>query len=136
LFPDIPELPDYSKEPPASFWQHFLSNKIPLNPETKINVTNLEILVEESKHLLLKSELNRAQKCIEYLTLGAPAFQKSHLLGCAVKNSRNAITYGSSVTNTIASWVEKNFVAGPFSTPSLPEFRANSILAVPEASKT
>jgi hypothetical protein len=52
LFPDIPELPDYSKEPPASFWQHFPSNQIPLNLETKINGTNLEILVEESKHLL------------------------------------------------------------------------------------
>jgi hypothetical protein len=47
-----------------------------------------------------------------------------------------AFIHGHSVTDTFASWVEKKFVAGPFSTPPVPNFRANSILAVPQASKT
>jgi hypothetical protein len=136
LFPDIPLLQDYEKEPPVSFWHHFLSNSIPLLPETKINVKKLEELVKESEYLLLKLEISRAKNCIEFLTLGASAFQNSPLPGCLVKNSKNAILYGTNVTDTVASWVEKKFVAGPFSTPPLPEVRANSILAVPQPSKT
>jgi hypothetical protein len=135
MFPNIPELINYSIDPPASFWKNFPSNPISPYPETKIDVANLEKLINNSKHLLLKSELNRARKCIEYLTSGAPAFQIACIPGCAVLNSKIALTHGSSVTVTIASWVEKKFIAGPFPTPPLPDFRANSILAVPQASK-
>jgi hypothetical protein len=96
----------------------------------------LSELIEENKHLLLKSELARAKKCVDFLTTGAPAFQLRPLPGCCVKNSKNAFLFGANVTDTIASWVEKKFVAGPFSTSPLPGFRANSILAVPQPSKT
>ncbi len=136
MFPDIPELTDYSKNPPEAFWANFPFNPIPAQPETKIFIANLEELIENNKHLLLKSEQKRAMKCVEYLSSGAPSFQSVQLPGCTVKNSAIALLHGHSVTDTIASWVEKKFVAGPFSTPPVPNFRANSILAVPQASKT
>jgi hypothetical protein len=53
-----------------------------------------------------------------------------------VKNSKGALIHGEEVTDTIASWITKKFMAGPFYTPPLPDFRANSILAIPQQNKT
>jgi hypothetical protein len=53
-----------------------------------------------------------------------------------VKNSKQALEHGSSVSDTIATWISKKFVAGPFNTPPLSHFRVNSILAVPQPNKT
>ncbi len=136
IFNNIPILQDYEKPPQESFWRSFPFNNLPSKPETKINTIRLSELIDENKHLLLKSELARANKCVEYLSRGAPAFQLCPLPGCCVRNSKNTFLFGANVTDTIASWVEKKFVAGPFSTPPLPGFRANSILAVPQPSKT
>jgi hypothetical protein len=69
-------------------------------------------------------------------TNGAPAFQSRPLGPCVIKNSQNSITHGESVTNTIANWVSKKFVAGPFRCPPLENFRANAILAIPQTNKT
>jgi hypothetical protein len=135
-FPNIPKLSDYSRNPLEAFWKNFPFNPIPAQPETKIIIANLEKIIDNNEHLMLKSELNRAKKCGEYLSSGAPSFQSAWTTGCAVPNSTMAFIHGPSVTDTIASWVEKKFVAGPFSTPPVPNFRANSILAVPQASKT
>ncbi len=63
-------------------------------------------------------------------------FQSTKLKGCNVKNSKAAIKYGKEVSDTIADWIAKDFVAGPFNNPPVPEFRANSILAIPQANKT
>jgi hypothetical protein len=132
----LPELKDYSSPAPDSFWLSFPRFQIPPQPETSIDIKALASLVDNNSTLLLSSEVKRAKKCIEYLSNGAPAFQSETLGACFIKNSTNAITYGPSVTNTIASWVSKKFVAGPFSTPPLPNFRVNSILAVPQPNKT
>jgi hypothetical protein len=96
----------------------------------------LENLIISNSKLLLRSEIKRGFKCIDYLSNGAPAFQSSPLGPCIIKNSQNAIIHGESVTDTIASWVSKKFVAGPFRCLPLANFRANSILAVPQTNKT
>jgi hypothetical protein len=92
-------------------------------------------IIAEKSQFLLKSEKNRAERCIDYLRNGGPSFQIQKLGSCCVKNSKQATEYGAAVTDTIASWVEKKFVAGPFLNPPLPNFRANSILAVPQPNK-
>jgi hypothetical protein len=52
-----------------------------------------------------------------------------------VKNSRAAITHGAQVTDSIACWIKKGFVAGPFKSPPFSNFRLNSILAVEQPDK-
>jgi hypothetical protein len=84
----------------------------------------------------LKSEQKRAEKCINYLVMGGPVFQITPLGSCHVKNSKAAIQHGEEVTDTIAAWITKKFAAGPFDTPPLPNFRENSILAIPQTNKT
>ncbi len=39
------------------------------------------------------------------------------------------------MTDSIASWIVKGFVAGPFFSPPLENFRSNSILAIPQPDK-
>jgi hypothetical protein len=60
---------------------------------------------------------------------------KKDLGPCFVKNSKAAITHGAAVTDAIASWIQKGFVAGPFCAPPTEKFRANSILAIPQPDK-
>ncbi len=79
--------------------------------------------------------MSRAKKCISYLSSGAPAFQKSALGPCSVKNSKDAFEFGIQVTDSIASWIKKCFVAGPFESPPFENFRSNSILAIPQSDK-
>jgi hypothetical protein len=101
----------------VEFWRNFPTNMIPDFPSTQVNIVELAKLVEEKKPKLLSSEINRATRCLDYLKTGGPAFQRSQLGSCVVKNSKQALEHGSSVTDTIATWISKKFVAGPFNTP-------------------
>ena len=64
------------------------------------------------------------------LAEGASAYQKVQLPPLNSVNSRSATENGILLTDTIATWVKKGFVAGPFDTPPLAGFRANPLAAV------
>jgi hypothetical protein len=116
-FPEILILEKYGGNGSVEFWRNFPTNMIPDFPSTQVNIVELAKLVEENKPKLLSSEINRAARCLDYLKTGGPAFQRSQLGSCVVKNSKQALEHGSSVTDTIATWISKKFVAGPFNTP-------------------
>ncbi len=124
-FPEIPTLSSYGLGATKEFWENFPSNPLPSKPETRIDVEALKALIVTYSPSLLKSEQKRALKCIDYLETGGPAFQIRPLGSCHVKNSKAATQHGEEVTDTIAVWITKKFVAGPFDTPPLPNFRAN-----------
>jgi hypothetical protein len=134
--PNIPRLDTYGGQGSTEFWKQFPFNDIPSRPETKIITANLRKVILEKSRKLLKSELDRAMRCLEYLEIGGPAFQKEPIGPCIVRNSKKSLELGASVTDTIASWVTKKSVAGPFTNPPLAKFRVNSILAVPQPTKT
>ena len=46
------------------------------------------------------------------------------------QNSWSAVDNGALLTDTIATWVIKEFVAGPFDTPPVAGFRANPLAVV------
>ncbi len=73
--------------------------------------------VKSAKHLLLTIEYKRAKRAINFLRYGAPSYQKTELKGCYVKNAASAYENSDAVEKTIASWVEKGLVAGPFNEP-------------------
>ena len=136
LYPEIPILDKYGLQTPDNFWNHFPKNRIPLLPTTAINIAILEQIIEGNKHRLLPSELKRAYKSVNYLKHGGPAFQHKILGPCISKNPNVTLIHGTCVTDTIASWIDKGFVAGPFDTPPLAMFRSNSLLAIPQTNKT
>ncbi len=81
------------------------------------------------------SEFNRGLKAVSYLRQGASVHLAKPLGPCIVPNSKVALKYGEEVTDSIANWILKGFVAGPFISPPLSKFRCNSILAVPQPGK-
>ncbi len=122
-FKEIPVMDDYDCELPEAFWANFPKNDLPNVPFEKFNIKKLECLVNNCKDKLLDSEYQRALKSIDYLRFGAPSFQMSPLPACVVKNSPVALKYGAAVTDVLASWVRKKFVAGLFKSPPFVEFQ-------------
>ena len=133
--PEIPILKSYSKAPPESFWSKFPKKNLTTIVETPINVGKLESLVEENSKKLTSSQLLRAAKCIRSLREGASSYQKGPLPSIFQKNAPSAEKYGELMTDTIASWVKKGFVSGPFAQPPLKNFRVNPLMAIEQHGK-
>ena len=129
------QLGNYEDSPPADFWATFPSFDIPSDISQNINVEKLEELISSQEQFLTCFEIARAQTCCNNLRNGADSFQKSYLPPCSVGNAKNSMKYAEQITDTIATWIKKEFVAGPFDTPPLKDFRVNSILAVDQGEK-
>jgi hypothetical protein len=73
---------------------------------------------------------------VDYLTNGAPSCQKSPALPATFcKNAKSAVKNGKEVTDMLGFFVKSGYVAGPFASPPLKEFRVNSLLAVEQDTK-
>ena len=48
---------------------------------------------------------------------------------------RSTLDHGAQLTDTVADWVKKGFVAGPFDSPPLEQFRVNPLMVKEERSK-
>jgi hypothetical protein len=132
----IPKLNDYRRAPANEFWSEFPKNVVPDKPSCSVNIKNFETIVNEKKDILTKSQLERAKTCIKNLTEGAPLCQKpTELPGCFVHNANSCYDHGQVVTETIASWVDKKYAAGPFSTPPMKCFRVNPLSAIDQGTK-
>ena len=128
--PEIPILSDYSEGADKWFWDKFPKRELPDKATTKVNINKLKQRVEKAKPSMSATELKRAYKVISDLTFGADACQKSALPAMNTQNLRSAVDNGALLTDTIATWVTKGFVAGPFDTPPVAGFRANPLAFV------
>jgi hypothetical protein len=126
-FLNIEILADYGSAPNENFWGSFPSRDLPTAVVARANPQALSKNLQTCSHLLRASEIIRAKKCIDYLINGAPLHLSKNMGPCSVPNSKNAIKFGSEVTDSIASWISKGFVAGPFKSPPTKNFRSNSI---------
>jgi hypothetical protein len=97
--PNIPKLEKYGGQGSTEFWKQFPFNGIPTKPETKVITANLKTTILENSKKLLKSELDRALRSLEYLEIDGPAFQKGPIGPCIVKNSKKSLELGVSVTD-------------------------------------
>ena len=125
--PEIPALSCYEGIADDSFWEFFPHRDLPHKAESKVNVTTLKKKIFAAKDKMAKSEFIRAKKLLKTLQTGAESFQKSPLPPVSTRNAASTGTYGRHLTDTIATWVKKGFVAGPFSTPPVPGFRVNPL---------
>jgi len=132
---DIPILADYTVDPPESFWRNFPSCELPKTVEHTIDVNALENLLQEFESKLTYFEMQRAVRCVNSCKVGAPSFQKTYLPPCQVKNAKVTYNYGPEITDTIAIWTIKGFLAGPFDSPPLKDFRVNGLKAIDHGEK-
>jgi hypothetical protein len=133
--PEVPILHKYDGPAPDSIWKSFPKADLPKAVTTKVNTVALEKKVEESKCKMLPYQFARAKKALDFLKNGAPAYQKTVLPACKVSNTPSTSQYGLEVADTIATWVKKGFVSGPFREPPLPKFRINCLMAVNQGTK-
>ena len=129
-YDSIPTLNSYERIPDENFWERFPKRDLPKSPSTRINIENLEKVVREAGPYMTKSELHRAKRVIHDLRNGADAYQNISLPPITAKNAKSALKYGELMTDKLASWIDKGFVAGPFNCPPLPGFRGNPLMAI------
>ena len=127
---EIPRLDDYESAPNDEFWESFPKMGLPAQAETAINIDKFNKGIEEVKGKMTASELKRATKVLDDLRSGADAYQRSPLPPVNTFNAKTAYENGQILTDTIATWIKKGFVAGPFYSSPLPGFRVNPLGAV------
>ena len=132
--PEIVQLNSFRKADKA-FWNSFPSNSKLTENSSNIDHTLLKKKIVLNKGILSASQFHRGLKAVQYLQKGAPAFQKSSLPSCFVKNDPKTEKNGGLVTDTIATWVKQRIVSGPFDTPPLEKFRVNGLVAIEQAEK-
>ena len=125
--PEIPGLSSYKDSPGDEFWKSFPFKKLPEKAETAVLTDVFAELIEKSKDKMTNCEYRRARKVISDLTLGAESYQLDSLPPLITANAKSALEHGQLLTDTIATWVKKGFVAGPFDCPPVSGFRANPL---------
>ena len=132
---NIPILHDYRKKPGKDFWKQFPVRNVPKTAETKINVSKLEKLLKERREFLTNAQYKRGMKVVQYLTDGAPSFQKNYLPPIMCRNNESSYENGPMLTDAIADWSVEGFVAGPFDSPPVKDFRSNPLKVVVQHGK-
>ena len=127
---EIPKLDNYVSDPDRKFWEFFPKKEMPKSAETIIDIDMLERKIVEARSGMTASEYRRAVKTVKDLRCGAEAYQKSELPPIRTVNAKSAYDNGEMLTDTIATWVKKGFVAGPFEVPPTAGFRANPLAVV------
>jgi hypothetical protein len=126
---------DYTAEPPKGFWDSFPSRKLPMRPCTRINVPIFEKMCKSSNKQWTIHQRMGAARAVDFLRNGAPAYQSKYLRPMLLSNAPSVLEYGNIFTSTLQEWIEKGFVAGPFVSPPVTDFRANSLMAEAQKDK-
>jgi len=128
---ELPLREDYTSGADDSFWDLFPKRDLPSRAKTKINVNNLRKEIVRVAHKMSNTEKRRAETVMKDLQEGADAYQKYPSLPPAiVPNAKSSVENGPLLTDKIFTWTEKEFVAGPFSCPPMPGFRANPLATI------
>ena len=103
----------------------FPEKELPDRAEKEVLTDVFEELINKASEKTTAYELRRAKKVVSDLRNGAEAFQKSDLPPVNGVNAQSTFAHGQLLTDTIATWVKKGFVVGPFDCPPVAGFRAN-----------
>ena len=128
--PEIPVLNNYEIPADSDFWEKFPKNALPEKATTRINVKVFGKRIDGVRNKMTCTEIRRADRALSDLTIGACSCQLSELPPICSVNAKSAFENGALLTDTIATWVKKGFVAGPFETPPMAGFRANPLATV------
>ena len=126
---------DFSKKAPAEFWKKFPSRPLPECPQTRVNIDALKSLVAEASGHFNMHQKDAAAETIGNLAEGAPAYQSVFLKGGLMRNAFSVQRHGATFTKVLQGWISEGFVAGPFKSPPVSEFRSNSLMAVEQKGK-
>ena len=133
--PEIPPLDNYSKSAPDWFWEKFPKSDPEVLNRRKLNVKNLKKLIQKCWFDWTPAQRETAKRALRNADGGAHTKLKKSLGPLKAKNVRSAHKNGMWMTDVIASWVKKGFVAGPFTRAPLKNFRQNPMMAAEQRTK-
>ena len=113
--PEVLRLDNYENTPDEKFWQSFPSNTDLNCFHTPIKTSVLEHFIKKCKKHWTVHEQRIANKTLNDLKTGTTSKFKTSPLPCKnVTNGRSSIFFGQLITDSVASWVKKKFILGPF----------------------
>ncbi len=98
-------------------------------------MARLESLIARCKGAWTLSEKHIAKTAVARLKGELPVKLIKHLPTLREKNAPSAIENGAAMTDVLATWLKKGFVAGPFERPPCDGFRANPLMAAVQKNK-
>ena len=134
--PEIEELKCYEKSPVNSFWNKFPKNTEKSNCTTPIDVNRFVRFVNENNAKWSYQQKTIAKRAIKTLKFGSKiCFKKGLKVNNFSKNGKSAFKHGRLITDTIATWVKKKYVIGPFSTPPYKDLNVSPLMATEQKTK-
>jgi hypothetical protein len=133
--PEIPCLSSYHFPAPAKFWKSFPMRRLPSSPVSPVRVNELRARIQSAAHLLTVHQRAHASTVLYELVHGADACQREAMPALQEKNAASVYAHGREFTDNLATWIKLGFVAGPFATPPVKNFRVNSMIAVAKKGK-
>ena len=134
--PEIEVLSNYDKAPHSSFWNNFPKNVEKTSHSTCVNVQEFENLISTCKDKWSFQQKAIAKRSAKVLKLGNKTKFKNNLKPVFNSvNTKSAFTNGRCITDTIAVWIKKNYVIGPFSSPPFKKFNTSPLMAAVQKTK-
>jgi hypothetical protein len=96
---------------------------------TSVNTKMLVSVIEQCNNILSPTQLLLANKCIDILKNGSKTPFAYPFEFIRMPNASSAIKHGEFMTDTIAYWISKKFVIGPFKNLPSFDFSVNTLAA-------
>jgi hypothetical protein len=126
----------YKKSPNNTFWNSFPKNTKKKTCYTPINVEKLSLLVNENSSKWSHQQKTIAKRAINILRFGSKiCFIKGAKVKYNSQNGNSSFKHGRLITDTIATWVKKGHVIGPFSTPPFFDLNISPLMAIEQKTK-
>jgi hypothetical protein len=132
--PEIEELTNYSVPAQTSFWENFPEN-YPVTLAKNVDVNRLESLKGTCWDTWTLPQKLIAKKAVKRLKGKLLVKLKKDLPPMREKNAKTALENGREMTDVLATWIKKKYVAGPFEKPPCEGFRANPLMAAVQKTK-
>jgi hypothetical protein len=116
--------------PASTYWKNFPRRNLPRCPSTRVYVKELEQKFKETQHSMTLQDSFRGKITIRNLKEGAPSHQMEYLKPLVMPNAESTKEAGGAIKELLKGWIEAEFVAGPFFSPPVKDFRVNSLMAI------
>ena len=134
--PELPKLDNYEKTPNEKFWESFPSNTDLNCFHTPVKTEILEKLIDKCKKHWTIHEKRIANKTLRDLKTGTTSKFKTSPVPCKnVTNGGSSIFFGQLITDSVASWVKKKFILGPFKNKPFEDICISPMIAQKQKSK-
>ena len=102
----------------------------------QVNVDEFSNFISGCKHKWSARQKNIAFRSLKVLKIGnKTCFKKKIPPSFNSPNTKSAFKYGKCITNTVANWIKKEYVIGPFENPPFKFFNSSPLMAAVQKTK-